>query len=199
MTHHPTLPHVAVVTPSPSSQAGSSLIEILIATAIFSIAIVTFIALQSKSMQLSTESYSKTQAAIVVDGIMGRLQAQANSAVTGTTTFVTVGQLKNAYTGQNWSSTITYTAGGAGDCDSGGCNLNQMVTYNSSQLQTLVRSSLPNGQIRMYDCFPSNPNYGFCVAIAWQEKDVAECDGTETVTGGVTELEDKCYIQYIGL
>lgn len=180
-----------------ASQEGASLIEILIATAIFSIGLLTFIALQGKSFELSNDGYFKTQAVIVVDEIVEKLKSQSivsvnTTVTTDTTTFNTTGILKDAYQNQNWAGTITVPAND--NCSTSTCDFQEMTVYNASEFKNSVSQSLPSGSINIFDCLQTNPSdKGFCIAVSWKGKDVAECDGQGN------DNEDNCYIQFVGL
>lgn len=180
-------------------QQGVSLVELLIATVIFSAGLLVLIAIQGKAFQLSNESYFRTQAAILADGIVETLAAQTDTVFTvdasGTTT-VDTDRIKQSYINVAWSTAASWSS----NCDNAAvtCNWNETVAYNADLIKQRVANTLPNGQINLFDCRGS-ADYGFCLALSWQEKSVTECNGVETVTGGVTESEDKCFIQYIGL
>lgn len=74
-------------TPMLSKQSGFTLMEVMIAGSILAIALLSISGLQTTATQLEVESYQRARAMVIVDDMIGRINAnRANAAayVTGT-------------------------------------------------------------------------------------------------------------------
>lgn len=107
---------------------GFSLLEVLVALVVFSIALVGFAGAMSVAMRAGNISTARTQATIIAKMLEDRMRANPQGVIDGQY----VGTL-NASTGAP-----------SNDC-SGGCTSSQLATYDMAVVAQTLSRSLPNG------------------------------------------------------
>ena len=141
-------------------QRGMSLVEVMVALLVLGIGVMGYAALQLRSVKMSEDTYSRSQAMAIAQDAIERVRANIDGLPT--------------YLATNWGAELaapatrcTYTD----DIPAAPCNATQMVANDVYELRTTVNSMLPTGAIAVAPC-----NQLTCVTVAWNETTVANCD-----------------------
>jgi len=135
------------------SQAGFSLIEIIITVFILSIGILGVMGMQTQTMKASNDNYYRSQASILAQDIIGRMRVN----------------ISDAYT---WDGS---DPGSANDCVGAinTCNATQMAAFDIAQWnQHLNASNLPNvaAEIDRTGATNNGSNNIYTISIYWNER-----------------------------
>ena len=109
---------------------GSSLIEVMIALTVTAIGLLGVLAMLTKSVQLTKNSYHYNQATILANDIMEAMRSTPSA------------EFESYITAESSSENSSSNCVG----ESSTCNVGQMVNYLKAEWQTNIRNSLPQGQ-----------------------------------------------------
>ncbi|AVP96165.1 type IV pilus modification protein PilV [Ahniella affigens] len=153
---------------------GFSLLEVLIALVVFSIALIGFAGAMSVAIRAGNISTARTQATLAATMLEDRMRANPQ------------GVIDNQYTGTLSSA----TAAPSNDC-SGGCSTSQLATYDMAVVAQFLSRSLPNGTATI-NCALTPPPVtvgvrptprGLCtVVVTWGEVTESNMRGGNTGT-----------------
>lgn len=141
-------------------QRGMSLVEVMVALLVLGIGVMGYAALQLRSVKMSEDTYSRSQAMAIAQDAIERVRANIDGLPT--------------YLATNWGAELaapatrcTYTNA----IPATPCTAAQMVANDVYELRTTVNSMLPTGAIAVAPCDQLT-----CVTVSWNETTVANCD-----------------------
>ena len=130
------------------SEAGFGLIEVMAAVMVLEIGAIGFAALQMRSMQVSGDSYYRTQAMAIAQDLAERMRA--NDDASATTVYLNAA---------SWTGTPSTTS-----CITASCNPAAMAAFDVANVRTTAQTLLPQGLVNMEACIGSSRT---CVYVAW--------------------------------
>lgn len=141
-------------------QRGMSLVEVMVALLVLGIGVMGYAALQLRSVKMSEDTYSRSQAMAIAQDAIERVRANIDGLPT--------------YLSTNWGADLaapetrcTYTNA----IPPTPCTAEQMVANDVYELRTTARTMLPAGSVEVEAC-----NQLTCVTVAWNETTTANCD-----------------------
>ena len=133
--------------PAKHSEAGLTLIEVLVALVVLSIGMLGLAALQASGIKFNHDSYLRSQATNLAYDVIERMRIDEDKA-----------------TANNFSD--TYTAADPAD----NCDFSDTSTAAAKLCwRTEIRDTLPNGSLVVSDAYGTNSNQ-FTITISWQDR-----------------------------
>jgi type IV pilus assembly protein PilV len=139
-------------TPS-SSQRGVSMIEALVAMLVLALGVMGLAGIQTRTLVEGRTSNSRTVAVQMADDLLDRIQSNSdlrNDVVPAVNPYTVV-----------WGA----PAAAGTNCETGGCNANQLAAYDLRQWKTTIATLLPAGDARVFQS-PTDPKQ-LGVLIGW--------------------------------
>ncbi|MDY6921508.1 MAG: type IV pilus modification protein PilV [Pseudomonadota bacterium] len=157
--------------PFARSQAGISLIEVLVALLVFGVGVVGYAALQLQSVRQVEQTYSRSQAMSVAQDVAERIRANNTQAA-----------LAIYHNADSWSQdlndpggcVVTAAVPGIGDV----CTPEEMARSDIFEVRSGLVSLLENGKVQVAPCDEIR-----CITVAWDETELDNCDETAFVDG----------------
>lgn len=147
------------------SVRGFSMIEILVALLVLGIGIMGFAALQLKSVHLTEETYSRSQAMSIAQDFVER--ARANFSPKARERYLQAGQWTGDIPDDAPSCVLTERKPTKQDS----CTEVDMASSDIAATRTHAGSVLQNGNVGFEEC-----GNLYCVTVAWAETSVESCD-----------------------
>ncbi len=148
---------------------GFSLIEVLVALLVLGVGVMGFIALQLRSVETTSVTYSRTQAMAVARDIIERININPTA-------------WPDEYddTGTRWTQELVApdTCIGPGD----GCSEQELASMDVYEVRAVVRDMLFNGKVEVEA--KCNDQQVACVKVAWDETTLADCDPDDVSAQG---------------
>ncbi len=152
--------------PGRTTETGFSMIEVLVSMLVLGIGVMGYAALQLKSVQMTDESYDRTQALFIAKDLIERVRANSSSVSLATYT-----------NGDHWTGAMatnvplncTVSTGTASEINR--CSAEALALEDIAQTRDLVRSFLAFGKIALVPC-----SQVYCVTVAWNESSIDNCD-----------------------
>jgi len=133
---------------------GWTLIEVLIALAIFAVGVLGLAKLQMVSLHQNRSAYLRTQADRLGYDMLDRMRVNRDQAASGSYDMALASQPPSG-------STVT-------NCDTASCTPAQVTAWDLAQWLALVRSDLPGGEAAITTA-PHNSYSQVTVTISWQK------------------------------
>lgn len=111
-----------------TQQAGSSLVEVMVALFVLAIGLLGILAMQSKSMQFNQSAHVYSQAVYLANDIAERIRMNPGQA----------SAYAGDYDGVPQTSSTT--------CTAGGCDGAALVTWDKTEWNNLIHKTLPAGK-----------------------------------------------------
>ena len=105
------------------------MLEVLVALLVLSVGLLGLATLQGLGLKFNTQSYQRTQAVMLAYDMIDRIRANP------------VGRIGTYYD----TVTAGYMPSSPPNCDTGGCDPNQMATYDIYRWKTIIARQLANG------------------------------------------------------
>ncbi|MCP5019053.1 MAG: type IV pilus modification protein PilV [Ketobacter sp.] len=168
-----------------SSQAGFSLIEVLVALLVFGVGVVGFAALQLKSVDRAEGTYSRSQAMSIAQDLIER--AKAN---------VTQPALAVYLNPASWTQELvdpgSCVVTNAAPTSANACSSESMAAYDVYQVRSSLSTLLVNGKINLSSC-----DSVYCVRVAWNETQLDSCDQAAFDDGERSPDADCVLVEFI--
>ena len=164
MTNAPT-----AVLPPPASQAGFSMIEVLVTLLVISLALLGTAGLQAYSMRLNQGGQFRTQAVFLVADLAERLEANKLGAVSG------------AYLVANSSVPLAPDT----TCSTGVCSFGALATFDLAQWQNAVAITLPQGNWTVAHNGANNNPITYTITLGWVDRRTDRADAAYDAASGV--------------
>lgn len=151
-------------------QKGATLIEVLVALLLMTIAMISMAALQANALSYQTSSSARANAADLVIDITDRLRANLPSVpgpAGAPTTF--------SYTATWADQTANAIAAPARDCLQVACSSAERADYDMQTWRTKARQSLPQGSVHINGTIFNGMN----VSLMWFDKEYKQANGTD--------------------
>lgn len=150
---------------------GVSLIEVMVAVLVLGIGVMGYAALQVKSVQMSEETYSRSQAMSIAQDFVERTRSNPEGIAT----------YKSA---DQWNSsplvmpdkTCLYDASISIDISS--CSAAELAEKDIYDTRLAAQSMLSNGTAEFEDCGSVS-----CISVAWAGTTTADCDQADFSNG----------------
>lgn len=167
--------------------AGVTLIEVLITVLIMAVGMLGMAALQVKALNTSQESYSKSQAVAMVEGISDLMRAEyeyIHSSEAGNDTY---------------TSNLEWCANPPAECTGASCTKEEVAKNNIAQSCTaLLNTGIPAAKmgaacqdILAGDGDPCSPGSLHVIYASWQPDVREDTDGDSTYTGPTTRCQTE--------
>ncbi|HYW04018.1 MAG TPA: type IV pilus modification protein PilV [Gammaproteobacteria bacterium] len=153
--------------PSMPGHGGWTLIEVLVALAIFAIGVLGLAKLQMVSLHQDRSAYLRTQADRLGYDMLDRMRVNRDQAASGSYDMSMASQPPSG-------TTVT-------DCDTSTCTPAQITAWDLSQWLALVRTDLPGGEAAVTTT-PHNSWSRVTVTISWQKGTGANSTRRPTVS-----------------
>jgi len=161
---------------SMKSQAGVSMLEVLIALLITSVGLLGFAGLQSRALVSTEDTYQRTQATSIAQEIIERMRMNGVTGAIQSTASTNPNVAVYTTTG-NWTGAKPAT-----DCFGAAktCAVADMALYDIAQVRTLLESAknLPNGTALVAAC----ENNRVCAYVAWGSTTATTCAAQKDVS-----------------
>lgn len=166
-----------------AAQRGVSLLEVLIALLVLSVAALGFAGLQLTALENSTGANHRAHATLIAQDAIGPMQSNPS-------------ELNRYLTASHWRSR-QFTAGAEppnwNRCTSSGpCSASQMADWDIDQISWIAVNSLPQGRALAQAC-PFNTNMS-CIIVSWDDQDPAAC---VSAAGVLTDRDITCFVMEV--
>ena len=148
---------------------GMSLIEVLVALLVLGVGVMGFAALQLKSVKVTEETYSRSQAMSIAQDLVERVRV--NALALGTYSSA------ESWSGENSAVAETCRATSVGQAETA-CTEVQMASADIYESRLIASSMLENGQVQMLPC-----SSVYCITVAWSKTALANCDQSDFSDG----------------
>lgn len=151
---------------------GMSLVEVMVAVLVLGIGVMGYAALQVRSVRMSEDTYSRSQAMAIAQDAVERVRSNLNAL--------------GDYYGASWGGAPTAPASSCIYTGSApvACTPTQLAAEDVYQLKTIARSMLPTGSISVQSCAQLA-----CVIVAWNETVAATSTGADTAECKQTDVD----------
>ncbi len=164
---------------SAPTQAGFSMIEVLVAIVLTAVGLMGFAALQTRALLAAEDTYMRTQALSLAQEVLERKR------INGSTEMFLDRNLADPALATYTSGTM-WMAPPATNCfgTTANCTPAQMAQYDIGQILALANSNsyLANGSIRVNRSAVSNTMRIF---VAWGDDTAADCAAADGLSGGL--------------
>ncbi|HEX20316.1 MAG TPA: type IV pilus modification protein PilV [Acidiferrobacteraceae bacterium] len=144
---------------------GFSLLEVLIALGVLAIGLLGLAAMQTMGLKFNHESYQRTQATILLYGMVDRIRANPKGDYTA------------AGAGFGYTATAPATSP-ANKCYVGTCTTSEIAVYDQGEWITSISSTLSQGQGSI--AIPSTTNLNrYVIGIRWNQNGVQQTQSIE--------------------
>jgi type IV pilus assembly protein PilV len=144
---------------------GFTLLEVLIALVVLSVALLGLAGMQLSSLQMNTNSYFRTQATIAAYDIIERMRV--NDAGIGGNFYH---MPDAAAVATMWANYLACEDGGACDCEATVCNTTNLALYDMGKWLELVRETLPGADTNPPTIVHPAGAAEATIVIQWSEK-----------------------------
>lgn len=171
--------------PAKTRQHGVSLLEVLIALLVLSVAALGFAALQLTALANSSEANHRAHAALIAQDAVERIQTNPSEL--------------GSYVSLNGWDSREFSEGTAPpnsqQCTSSGpCTGPQMADWDMDQLSWMVANALPLGRVLVQSCpFSSSTS---CVIVSWDDQQPSDC---VSAAGVVLDTTGSCFVMEVVL
>lgn len=157
-----------------AASRGMSLVEVMVAVLVLGIGVMGYAALQVRSVRMSEDTYSRSQAMAIAQDAVERIRANLNSL--------------GDYYSANWGAAPTAPANACSYTGAApaACTPAQLAAEDIFQLKTIARSMLPTGSISVQSCDQLT-----CVIVAWNETVAATSTGADTAECKQTDVDGR--------
>lgn len=145
-----------------ASEAGFSLLEVMIALIVLAVGLLGLAAMQSFSLRYNNQSYQRSQATAAISDIVDRMRANPAGVRSGAYTLPTTNTPPAAAI--NCNATACLTASSVANFD-----MNQWVTF-ITQPQVLG----PTATAEILSTVAADPVYRYQITVNWQENNVQQ-------------------------
>lgn len=146
---------------------GMSLVEVLVALLVLGIGVMGYAALQVRSVKMSEDTYSRSQAMAIAQDVIERIRANVDALPD--------------YLAANWEAELTEPAASCvytSAVPETGCTASTMATHDIYSVRTIARTMLPSGSVDVAACEQLT-----CVTVAWSDTTTAACNQSEIEDG----------------
>lgn len=153
-------------------QRGMSLVEVMVALLVLGIGVMGYAALQLRSVKMSEDTYSRSQAMAIAQDAIERVRANIDGLP--------------AYLATNWGGALVAPATRCTDTETipdTPCTAEQMAANDVYELRTMANTMLPTGTIAVSPC-----NQLTCVTVAWNETTITNCT-QDAINAGNNDLD----------
>lgn len=162
---------------SGSNTQGISLVEVLVALLVLGVGVMGFAALQLRSVETTSVTYSRTQALAVARDLIERINVNPDAWPDG-----------YADDSTNWDASLTsspnacvrYSGGDTPDCDSAA-----MAAADIEEVRKTVRDFLFDGDVIVEE--NCRDQQVACVIVAWNGTALENCDPDTISTGDLAD------------
>ena len=163
---------------SASRSGGFSLIEVLVALLVLGLGIMGFIALQLRSVETTSVTYSRTQAMAVARDVIERINVNPQAWPES-----------YADASNKWSNELV-----AANCMSAACDPAALAASDIYEVRAVVRDMLFNGKI-VVEAKCNNQQIA-CVKVAWDQTSLADCDPDDVTLEDAGENGDCILVEF---
>jgi type IV pilus assembly protein PilV len=170
-----------------SSHKGFTMLEVVIAMAVGAVGIMAFVALQLKSLEVSTQAYDRSTAVFLASEMAERMLSNAQD--------YGAQQVYLDEAGASWSQTLDENNYGVfliPDTDfcfglANNCSEEEMAKADILVMRQMSRALLPNGDMTLYKC--GGGGVYQCISVAWEDANKNDCKLTMSGNG-----LDSCFV-----
>jgi len=162
---------------TPTSQAGSTMIETLVALLILAVGLLSIQSMQMVSLRTNTSAYLRTEAQLLAEDMTDRILAYED--------------ITDDADNDDYDGVDTDAAAADPGCVGGGCNQAQQLTFDVFEWKTQIEARLPGGRGTVdFDAG------AYALTVMW-DNDKTGANGTGC--GGDTDIDLTCYTIQINL
>ncbi|MDM0039473.1 prepilin-type N-terminal cleavage/methylation domain-containing protein [Variovorax sp. J22G21] len=167
-------------------QAGSTLIEALVALLIFALGMVGIAGLMASALKYQVGNEARLNVSAAINDLSERIRSNVtgakgfNAIIGGVTTTGTGYDLAQTYATQVAAAASTYSP----DCSAASCTPAQLAAYDQAKWRNLLRATLPGGA----GYITGDVTTGFTVSVMWFDKNAVDSDDVALAKKNCTDL-----------
>lgn len=148
---------------------GMTLIEVLVAVLVLGVGVMGFAALQLKSVKVTEETYSRSQAMSIAQDLIERVQVNAE--------VIAEYSAEASWSGENAAVTKTCRATTISQAETP-CTASEMAKADIHETRLIASSMLEQGRVQLLPCSDK-----YCITVAWAKTALGDCDQTDFSEG----------------